>query len=134
MRGPSAWPHRTAQGECDETLRHPDFARHALLAFGLATAPAMAQSTPGAQVQSLKQNIKADFRSVTSNVKQDVRDLRNGNIRGAHERHKRVLRGDHARHRAAVRQSHQRRMTAAQCLARHGRFDCQRRGYRYARR
>ena len=106
----------------------------ALLAFGLATAPAMAQSTPGAHVQSLKQNIKADFRSVTSNVKLDVRDLRSGNIRGAHERHKRVLRGDHARHRAAVRQSHQRRMTAAQCLARHGRFDCQRRGYRYARR
>lgn len=104
----------------------------ALLALGLATVPAMAQSTPGAQVQSLKQNIKADFRSVTSNVKQDVRDLKNGNFRGAHERHKRVLRGDHARHRASIRQSHQRRMTAAQCLARYGKLDCQRRGYRYA--
>ena len=111
--------------------------RHIIIAAALGIAmigsQAMAQSTPAGQARSIKQNIKADFRSVTSNVKQDVRDLRNGNLRGAHERHKRVLRRDHARHRAAIKQSHQRRMTAAPCLARHGKMDCQRRGYRYTR-
>lgn len=110
------------------------FLATALLACGLATAPAMAQSAARAQLASIKHNIKADFRSVRSNIRQDVRDLRSGNLRGAHQRHKRVIRGDHARHRAAVKQSHNRRMTAAQCLARHGKMDCQRRGYRYTRR
>lgn len=106
-----------------------------LLAFGMVAiaAPALAQSTPRAQVQSIKQNIKADWNSVKRNVKQDVRDVKSGNFRSAHQRHKRVIRGDHARHRTAVRQSHERRMTAASCLARYGKMDCQRRGYRYAR-
>lgn len=106
----------------------------ALLAFCFVGTPAMAQSTPRGQVQSIKQNIKADWNSVKRNVKQDVRDVKSGNFRSAHQRHKRVIRGDHARHRAAVKQSHQRRMTAANCLARYGKMDCQRRGYKYARR
>ena len=105
----------------------------ALLALCFVATPVLAQSTPRAQFQSIKHNIKADFNSVKRNVKQDVRDLKNGDLRSAHQRHKRVIRGDHARHRATVKQSHQRRMTAAQCLANHGKMDCQRRGYRYTR-
>ena len=104
-----------------------------LLALCVAATPVMAQSTPRAQVQSVKQNIKADWNSVKRNVEQDIRDVKSGNFRSAHQRHKRVIRGDHARHRAAVRKSHERRMTAANCLARYGKMDCQRRGYKYTR-
>ncbi|QYR53342.1 hypothetical protein [Lysobacter soyae] len=105
----------------------------AALAMALVATPVMAQSTPAGQVRSIKENIKQDARSVTQNIKQDWRDLKSGNLKSAHERHKRVIRGDHQRHRTAVRRSHERRMTAAQCLVKYGKFDCQRRGYRYGR-
>lgn len=104
-----------------------------LLSLACFTTPVFAQSTPAGQARSLKENIRADARSVTENIKQDFRDLKNGDLKAAHARHKRVIRGDHQRHRAAVRSSHQRRMTAAQCLVKYGRFDCQKRGYRYSR-
>ena len=103
------------------------------LMLSLALSPAMAQSTPAGQVRSVKENIKQDARSVSSNIKQDWRDLKSGNLKSAHARHKRVISRDHRRHKNAIRRSHERRMTAAQCLVRYGKFDCQRRGYRYSR-
>lgn len=75
----------------------------ALLALCFTAAPSMAQASPRGKVQSIKQNIKTDFRSVKHNVKQDVRDLKSGSFRSAHQRHKRVIKSSHARHRAALR-------------------------------
>ena len=105
----------------------------AALALVLSASPVMAQSTPAGQVRSVKENIKQDARSVTQNIKQDWRDLKHGDLKAAHQRHKRVISGDHRRHRAAVQRAHQRHLTAAQCLVKYGKFDCQRRGYRYGR-
>ena len=114
-------------------LLKPVLVSAAALFVSLAMSPVMAQITPAGQVRSIKENIKQDAHSASSNIKQDWRDLRSGNLKSAHARHKRVISRDHQRHKRAIRRSHERRMTAAQCLVRYGKFDCQRRGYRYSR-
>ena len=91
-------------------LSFPHLIAVSLLAFGLASG--------AAQAQSVAANVKQDAHTVAANVKQDVRDLAHGNIRGAHERHKRVLSGTHRRH-----------TSVARCLARHGRAWCSNHGY-----